>query len=197
MAQRPALRGGSEYNFWRFCNTQFVPVFFTVYLLHELKVPAPLYLNFLTNLMRGPASNFKEKTLSSQRGAIALGTAAVASDCVSPAGAPTLPAPHARRSPVGHRPGPLGSQGQCKKGAHTLMRLCCLYICCLLLTVCVLLSTSRDEEVVGRSQVRQPGGEFNCPRVGDQRQDRERIKASLHRDLGCQRGIQTAGGTIV
>ena len=31
--------GGSEYKFWSFCNTQFVPVLFTVYLLHELKAP--------------------------------------------------------------------------------------------------------------------------------------------------------------
>jgi len=58
------------------------------------------------------------------------------------------------------------------RNVPTRMRLCCLYICCSLLTVCVLLSASRDEEVVdGRSQVRQPGGEFNCPRVGDQRED--------------------------
>ena len=31
--------GGSEYKFWSFCNTQFVPVLSTVYLLHELKAP--------------------------------------------------------------------------------------------------------------------------------------------------------------
>jgi hypothetical protein len=57
----------------------------------------------------------------------------------------------------------------------------------------LLLSASRDEEVVGRSQVRQPGGEFNCPRVGDQRQDRERIKAFLHRDLRCGEGSRPRG----
>jgi hypothetical protein len=41
--RRPHVRqdpgGGSEYKFWSFCNTQFVPVLFTVYLLHELKAP--------------------------------------------------------------------------------------------------------------------------------------------------------------
>jgi hypothetical protein len=119
---------------------------------------------------------------SSARGAIALGPAA-ANTAKAAAGG------------LWHA----GQSGQCKKGAHTRMRLCCLYICCSLLTVCVLLSASRDEEVVliGQSQVRQPGGEFNCPRVSDQRQDRERIKAFLHRDLGCRRGIPAAGGTIV
>ena len=51
------------------------------------------------------------------------------------------------------------------RNVPTRMRLCCLYICCSLLTVCVLLSVSRDEEVVGRSQVLQPGGEFNLEQV--------------------------------
>jgi hypothetical protein len=42
-----------------------------------------------------------------------------------------------------------------------------------------------------------PAGHRRPSRVGDQRQDRERIKAFLHRDLGCRRGIPAAGGTIV
>jgi hypothetical protein len=59
----------------------------------------------------------------------------------------------------------------------------------------VLLSDSRDEEVVGRGerQARQPRGEFNCPRVFDGRPDPERITAILHRDLACWRGIPDAG----
>ena len=72
-------------------------------------------------------------------------------------------------------------RARCQTGAPVRAHL-------LLIAHCVILSASRDEEVVdGRSQVRQPGGEFNCPRDGDQREDSERITAILHRDLGSWR----------
>jgi hypothetical protein len=83
----------------------------------------------------GAASKFQEKTLSSQHEDRAgncscscgegcgegCGERAVSSRRARRARDTVVgrPAPHARWSPVGHRPGPLGSQGQRKRRAHT------------------------------------------------------------------------------
>ena len=120
-----------------------------------------------------------------QRGGIALRTATAAA-AKAAAGALWQPGGRAgpgtlwfdvpHHTPAGHRSAIARVRWAVRanvRNVPTRMRLCCLYICCSLLTVCVLLSASRDEEVVGvgRSQVLQPGGEFNCPQVGDQRED--------------------------
>ncbi len=87
---------------------QFVPVLFTVYLLHELRAPT------------GAAGADRAGNCSCSCGegcggrAVAARRARRSRDTVV-----GRPAPHARWSPVGHRPAPLGSQGQRKKRAHT------------------------------------------------------------------------------
>jgi hypothetical protein len=122
--------------------------------------------------LRGPSTNFAAEP-------IALGTAAAAAAKAAAgalwqpggrAGPRTLSLDVPHHTPAGHRSAIARLRWAVRanvRNVPTRMRLCCLYICCSLLTVCVLLSASRDEEVVVRSQVLQPWGEFNCPRSND------------------------------
>lgn len=119
--------GGSEYNFWSFCNTH----------LYRYS----LQCTYCTNSRRRFDSARRDRAENCN------------CSCGEGCGGRAVVARRARRS----------RDTTNVRNVPTHMGLCCLYICCSLLTVCVLLSASRDEEVVGvgRSQVLQPGGEFN------------------------------------